>query len=131
MADHEDVGLHGIYTAVNPEQEDAALSVIRHVVEDLAEHGPTQEELDRVREQAKAGLLLGSESIQARMSHLGSAALLYHQVRELDDIIAEYDAVTREQLQTLAQEMFSFDHASLSAVGKVKTIAQYSQWLGR
>ena len=131
VADHEDVGLHGIYTAVNPEQEDAALTIIRQVVEDLAEHGPSQEELDRVREQAKAGLLLGSESIQSRMSHLGNAALLYHQVKEVDEIIGEYDAVTREQLRTLAQEMFRFDHACLSAVGKVKTIAQYSQWLGK
>ena len=76
-------------------------------------------------------LLLGSESIQSRMSHLGNAALLYHQVKEVDEIIAEYDAVTREQLRTLAQEMFRFDHACLSAVGKVKTIAQYSRWLGK
>ena len=131
MADHEDAGLQGIYTAVNPEQEGQALAVIRTIVEDLAEHGPTQEELDRVREQATAGLLLGSESIQSRMSHLGNAALLYGKVRTVDEIIECYNAVTREQLQQLAGEMFSFNHASLSAVGKVKTIAEYSKWLGR
>ena len=131
VADHEDTGLQGIYTAVNPEQENAALETIRNIVDDLAQHGPTQAELDRAREQAKVSLLLGSESIQTRMSHLGSAALLYHNVKEVDEIIAEYDAVTREQLQTLAQEMFDFNHASLSAVGKVKTKADYSQWLGK
>ena len=131
VADHEDVGLQGIYTAVNPEQEAEALAIIRSILEDLAEHGPTQEELDRVREQATAGLLLGSESIQSRMSHLGNAALLYHKVREVDEIIDRYNAVTRDQLQTLAGEMFNWNNASLSAVGKVKTIADYSKWLGR
>ena len=131
VADHEDVGLQGIYTAVNPEQEGQALEIIRAIIEDLAEHGPTQEELDRVREQATAGLLLGSESIQSRMSHLGNAALLYRQVKTVDEIIEGYNAVTREQLQTLAGEMFNWNHASLSAVGKVKTIADYSKWLGR
>ena len=131
VADHEDVGLQGIYTAVNPEQEGQALAVIRSIIEDLAEHGPTQEELDRVREQATAGLLLGSESIQSRMSHLGNAALLYGKVRTVDEIIECYNAVTREQLQNLAGEMFDPKHASLSAVGKVKTIADYSKWLGR
>ena len=131
VADHEDVGLQGIYTAVNPEQEGQALAVIRAIIEDLAEHGPTQEELDRVREQATAGLLLGSESIQSRMSHLGNAALLYGKVRTVDEIIECYNAVTREQLQKLAGEMFNCNHASLSAVGKVKTIADYSRWLGR
>jgi len=131
VADHEDVGLQGIYTAVNPEQEGAALAIIRAIIEDLAEHGPSQEELDRVREQATAGLLLGSESIQSRMSHLGNAALLYHKVKEVDEIIEGYNAVTREQLRELAGEMFNWNNASLSAVGKVKTIAEYSKWLGR
>lgn len=131
VADHEDVGLQGIYTAVNPEQEGQALEIIRAIIEDLAEHGPTQEELDRVREQATAGLLLGSESIQSRMSHLGNAALLYGKVRTVDEIIECYNAVTREQLQTLAAEMFAWNNSSLSAVGKVKTIADYTRWLGR
>ncbi len=131
VADHEDVGLQGIYTAVNPEQEGETLAIIRAILQDLAEHGPTQEELDRVREQATAGLLLGSESIQSRMSHLGNSALLYRQVKEVDEIIEEYNAVTRDQLRTLAGEMFTWENASLSAVGKVKTIADYSKWLGR
>ena len=131
VADHEDVGLQGIYTAVNPEQEGETLTIIRSILEDLAEHGPSQEELDRVREQATAGLLLGSESIQSRMSHLGNAALLYRKVKTVDEIIEEYNAVTREQLRKLAGEMFDWNNASLSAVGKVKTIADYSKWLGR
>ena len=131
VADHEDVGLQGIYTAVNPEQEGETLAIIRSILEDLAEHGPSQEELDRVREQATAGLLLGSESIQSRMSHLGNAALLYRKVKTVDEIIEEYNAVTREQLRKLAGEMFDWNKASMSAVGKVKTIADYSKWLGR
>ena len=131
VADHEDVGLQGIYTAVNPEQEGETLAIIRSILEDLAEHGPSQEELDRVREQATAGLLLGSESIQSRMSHLGNAALLYRKVKTVDEIIGEYNAVTREQLRKLAGEMFDWNKASMSAVGKVKTIADYSRWLGR
>lgn len=131
VADHEDVGLQGIYTAVNPEQEGEALAIIRSIIEDLAEHGPTQEELDRVREQATAGLLLGSESIQSRMSHLGNAALLYRRIKTVDEIIEGYNAVTREQLRSLAGEMFDWNNASVSAVGKVKTIADYSRWLGR
>ena len=84
-----------------------------------------------MREQATAGLLLGSESIQSRMSHLGNAALLYRKVKTVDEIIEEYNAVTREQLRKLAGEMFDWNNASLSAVGKVRTIADYTRWLGR
>jgi len=131
VSDHADTGLLGVYTALNKDQEGQALDTVRAIVSDLADHGPTQEELDRVREQAKANLLMGSESIQSRMSHLGSSALLYGRVREVDEIVALYDAVTRDQLRDLAGEIFRMDQASLSAVGRVGTVKDYTAWLGR
>ena len=88
-------------------------------------------ELDRVREQAKANLLMGAESVQTRMSHLGSSALLCGRVREEEEILALYDAVTREQVRELAGELFQMDQASLSAVGRVGAAQDYARWLGR
>ena len=88
-ADHSDTGLLGIYTALSRETESQALQAVRREVYDLAEHGPTQEELERTREQAKANVLMGLESVQARMSHLGSSAILYGAVREADEILEE------------------------------------------
>jgi len=131
VSDHEDTGLLGIYAAVGKEQEGQGLDTLRAVVSDLAEHGPSQEELDRVREQTKANLLMGNESIQARMSHLGSSALLFGRVREVDELVERYDAVTREQLRDLAGELFQMEQASLSAVGRVGSAADYAHWLGR
>ena len=131
VADHADTGLLGIYTAVNREQERQTLEAVRAIVADLAEHGPTDEELERVREQAKASLLMGNESIQARMSHLGSSALLFGRVREVPEILERYDAVTREQLQELAGSIFRMEDAALSAVGRVNSGPEYSAWLGR
>ena len=131
VADHEDAGLLGIYAAVSREQERAALDTIREVAARLAGEGPSQEELDRVREQAKANLLMGAESVQSRMSQMGTSALLYGRVREEDELLALYDAVTREQLRELAGALFDFDRAALSAVGRVETAQDYARWLGR
>ena len=131
VADHADTGLLGIYAAVSRDQEWAALEGARRVALELADHGPSQEEVDRVREQAKANLLMGSESVQARMSHLGSSALLYGRVRETEELLDLYDAVTREQLRDLAGALFRMETASLSAVGRVGSSADYAAWLGR
>ena len=65
------------------------------------------------------------------MSHLGTSALLYGRVREADEILAAYDQVTREQLRSLAERIFPFVGASLSAVGRVRPAAEYQQWLER
>ena len=131
VADHADTGLLGIYAGVSRDQEWAALEGARRVALELADHGPSQEEVDRVREQAKANLLMGSESVQARMSHLGSSALLYGRVRETGELLDLYDAVTREQLRDLAGALFRMETASLSAVGRVGSSADYAAWLGR
>lgn len=131
VADHADTGLLGIYTATGGEQEAQALETVRNIVSDLAEHGPTQEELDRAREQAQAGLLMGLESVQSRMSHLGASGLLYGRVREADELLACYEQVTREELRQLAQRLFRPQGASLSAVGRVRAAEEYADWLAR
>ena len=131
VADHADTGLLGVCAALSREQEELALEALREVVSELAVHGPGQEELDRVREQAKAGLLMSSESVQSRMSAMGASALLCGRVRTQEEILAAYDAVTREQLRQLAGEIFRWEGASLSAVGRVRAAGEYARWLGR
>ena len=72
---------------------------------------------------------MGSESVQARMSHLGASALLYGRVRETQELLDLYDSVTREQLRDLAAELFQMKNASLSAVGRVGSAQDYADWL--
>ena len=47
------------------------------------------------------------------------------QVLDEDAIIAAYDAVTRADVQALAGELFRFENASLSAVGRVGSADAY------
>ena len=131
ISDYADTGLLGIYTAVAREQEAQALETVERVVEELAEHGPTPEELQRTREQARASLLMGLETVQARMSRLGTGALLYGRVRPVEEILAAYDQVTGAQLRELAQRLLRREAASLSAVGRVERAEHYCAWLGR
>lgn len=128
-AGHADTGVFGVYTALGRETEKEALSTIVDTVKDFREHGVTQAELDRAREQSKANVLMGLESTQAHMSNLGRSALLIGTVLEPDDIIAAYDAVTREDVLALAGTLFDFSRASLSAVGRVGAVEEYRTFL--
>lgn len=130
-ADHADLGVLGIYAALGRETERQALDTIRAVLYQLAEEGPTEEELSRNREQSKANVLMGLESVQARMSHLGRSELLLDGIQTPDEIIQGYDAVTREGVHSLAQELFRFDRMALSVVGRVSDRDDYQLWLER
>ena len=122
---HDDTGYFGVYTALGKETEGQALDTILAVIRDFADHGPTQAELDRAREQSKANVLMGLESTQAHMSSLGRGELLQGEVLEEDDVIAAYDAVTKEDVRALAGELFRFENVSLSAVGRVAPAEAY------
>ena len=72
---------------------------------------------------------MGLESTQAHMSSLGRGELLMGEVLSPDEIIAAYDAVSREDVRTLARELFRFENASLSAVGRVGSAEGYQALL--
>ena len=129
IADHEDTGLLGLYTALSPETEGEALAALCRIARELAHTGPERAELERAREQTKANILMGLESTQARMSRAGASQLLYGRVPSIEEIIAGYDAVTPEQLRDLAAEVFDFGRASLSAVGRVWKAEEYRERL--
>lgn len=124
-AGHEDTGLFGIYTALGRETEGQALDAIKTVVTGLVQDGVTEDELSRAREQSKASVLMGLESTQSHMSHMGRSALLTGTILTPDEIIAAYDSVTREDVLALARTIFDPHKMALSAVGRVENEEYY------
>ena len=124
-AGHADTGVFCVYTALNRDTEEQALRTICQVIREFLAEGPTVEELSRAREQSKANVVMGLESTQARMSHAGRSLLFTGKIMTPEEIIAAYDAVTREDVMALAEEIFRWDRASLSAVGQVRSPEEY------
>ena len=90
---HDNTGYFGVYTALGRETEGQALDTILAVIREPTEHGVTQAELDRAREQSKANVLMGLESAQSHMSSLGRGEVL-----DEDAIIAARPALWGGQL---------------------------------
>lgn len=124
-AGHEETGVYCIYTALNRETEAKALETIRRVVAEFKTEGPTEEELERAREQSKANVVMGLESTQSRMSHAARSVLFTGEILSAEQLIDAYNAVTREDVMALAEEIFDWNQVSLSAVGQVRTAEEY------
>jgi len=122
---YADVGLFCIATAQSHETEEQAISSIRRAIDEFLTDGASQEELDRARELSKANVLMGLESTTAHMNHMARSIIQSGSILSPEEIIAAYDAVTLEELRTLARETFRWDQASLSVVGKVAPEENY------
>jgi predicted Zn-dependent peptidase len=110
-----DSGQVGIYVGTRPDNVAEALEIIGRELSAVAEQGVTEAELERARESVKGRTTLSMESTSARMNRLGSSLLMGVPLMTLDELIAATDAVTLEDVNKLAAELF--DPVRMSAAG--------------
>src|SRR5258708_9735976 len=72
----------------------------------LKESPVTEEELRRSKNHLKGSLMLSLESTSSRMSNLARQELYFGRFYSLDEILASIEAVTREELHSLAPRHF-------------------------
>lgn len=99
----QETGLLVIYAGTRPEQLEQVEKVIQGVLEEMSEQGVTDEELAATKEQLKGSLMLSLESTSSRMSRNGKNELLLGEHPSLDQLLADYDAVTPQDVHHVAQ----------------------------
>ncbi|WP_239455310.1 M16 family metallopeptidase [Nocardioides gilvus] len=108
FASHHDVaGLVGVGVACLPAKVDDTLAVVRAELARLAADGISAAELTRGKGQLRGGVVLGLEDSAARMSRLGKAELVHDELLSIDEVLARINAVTLEQVNELAAELFT------------------------
>ncbi|HEV2723111.1 MAG TPA: pitrilysin family protein [Thermoleophilaceae bacterium] len=110
-----DSGQVGLYVGTRPDNVGEAMAVIGRELRAIAEGGVSEEELERSRENVKGRTTLSMESTSARMNRLGSSLLMDVPLMTLDELLAALDAVTIDEIHSLAAELF--DPARMSAAG--------------
>ena len=104
---YADAGMFGVAVGCLPSKANEVLSVVREELRKLAEHGITADELERGKGQLRGGLVLSLEDSGSRMSRIAKAELLYDELPSLDEVIRRIDAVTIDEVQILATELFN------------------------
>ncbi len=103
---YADVGVLGIYAATSPDKAEELARILGSEVARM-EHGVTDAELTRAKNQGKAELLMSREGSQTVAGWIGRHLLMYGEYKQLPDIVAKIDAVTREDIQALAMLIHS------------------------
>jgi predicted Zn-dependent peptidase len=110
-------GQVGIYLGTRADRLAAGLEVVGAELARLRAEPVTAEELERSKENVKGRLVLSLESTTARMNRLGSSVLTGVPVLSVDELIARVDAVTRDDLEELADELFDATRLSAAGIG--------------
>ena len=110
-----DTGQVAVYVGTRPDNVGEAMDVIelRRVQDD----GVSEDELERARENVKGRTVLSMESTLTRMNRLGSSVLMDVPLLTVDEVLAAFDAVTLDDVNTLARELWQPELLSAAGVG--------------
>jgi predicted Zn-dependent peptidase len=114
---YADSGQVGLYVGTRPDRVQEAMDVIGAELHRLQEEGVSEAELELSRENVKGRTVLSMESTLTRMNRLGSSVLMGVPVLTVDEVLAELDAVTLDDVAELARELWQPERLSAAGVG--------------
>jgi predicted Zn-dependent peptidase len=114
---YRDSGQVALYVGTRPDNVREAMDVVGAELHRLQDEGVTEAELERARENVKGRTVLSMESTLSRMNRLGSSVLMGVPLLTVDEVLAAFDAVTLEDLTSLAHELWRPDRMVAAGVG--------------
>jgi predicted Zn-dependent peptidase len=122
---YKDTGIFSIYAGTRLKNFGKVVSLIKKELNLIMHETVDEAELNRTKEQLKGSLLLSLDSTSNRMSRLGKTELFEDQLHTPEEIVAKIDAVTAEEVQRLANQLFYDEQQFLTAIGPFKTDSKY------
>jgi len=116
-----DSGIFGVAASTGEEQVGQLIPVI---VDELrrATESITDEEVVRVRNQIRAGLLMSLESPSSRAGQLARQQILWGRVIPLQETVERINRITADRVKQVASQIFSNPRISLAGVGPVEAL---------
>ncbi len=99
---HADTGMHGVYVGTAPDTADQAIQAILEELTAVAAQGLPADELEMGKMQLKGQLTISLESVSARMYRAAGVELYGEPYRGLDEILSRIDAITAEDVESVA-----------------------------
>ncbi|MDI3420742.1 M16 family metallopeptidase [Streptomyces luteolus] len=116
---YADCGLFGVYAGCRPSQVHDVLRICRDELDQVAEHGLSDDEIGRAIGQLAGSTVLGLEDTGALMNRIGKSELCWGDHISVDDLLARIAAVTPDEVREVARDILG-QRPSLSVIGPLK-----------
>jgi len=123
LTPYSDAGMLSVYAGTAKETVGKVLDMTIAEFRAMKESPVTEEELLRAKNHLKGSLMLSLESTSSRMSDLARQELYFQRFYSLDEILASIEAVTREEVQSLAREFFKPERIAVTVLGPLNGFA--------
>ncbi len=119
---YRDCGFFSMFAATSPKHFNEAVDISIAELRRVAADGVSQAEVELVKEQTRASILLGLEDSAGRAASLAHSEMLHGRQIAIEETLAGVEAVTAADLKKLARRYFKTGKITLTALGDLKGI---------
>ncbi len=111
-----DNGVFGVYAGTSEHQLTEMLGVTAAALQDCAQN-ITEEELSRAKSQVKSSVLMRRDSVHGMMESTARQLILFNEVSDRDQLIADINAVSREDVMQSAAALIANSTPAVAITG--------------
>ena len=119
---HADSGALVVYAGTEKDHCREVIEIAQREMSRLVADAVPQDELDAAREQLKGKTLMSLESSDNLMTRLAKNEIYLQKQQSIEDVIANYDAVTSNDIQRVSQELIRSEFLHLEVMGPVSDL---------
>jgi predicted Zn-dependent peptidase len=119
MSPFRDTGSLAIYAGTSISQTQTVLDLTLRELTRLKNEPVSPAELRRAQDQLKSNIVIGLESSGSRMANLARQQMYFGRFFGVDEISREIEAVTPDDIQRLARDLFNADLMALTLLGNL------------
>ena len=116
---YRDSGCLSIYAGTSLESTREVVHLILEEFRQLKNDLLPADEIRRAKDNLKGSLMLGLESTSSRMANLARQEIFFGRFMSMDELLANIEQVTQEQVRTIAEEFFDPRNIALTVLGNL------------
>ena len=113
-------GCFTIYGGTSPDTYEQVLELVYAEIEKVRAAGLTADEVAKAKNQVRGSLILGLESMSARMMRLGKSILTFGRVPTIDQYVTHIEGVTPDSLQAAAVAALDPAGFTMTSIGPLR-----------
>jgi predicted Zn-dependent peptidase len=129
VARYTDTGAFVVGVGVDPKKATECIRAVRGEIDRIRSEPVPEAELTKCKEYVKGRMQLRMEDSRAVSSWVGGQELLRGEIRSVDDVLADVEAVTAADIQRVAQDVIRDERANLAVVGPFRSVDRFDRLL--
>jgi predicted Zn-dependent peptidase len=114
-----DCGVFSVSAGTSPENVEEVLDIVLDEMRWIVRNGVTADELQLMKDQTRASILLGLEDSAGRAANAAHSEMVHGRQIPVEETVANIDAVSTDDVQALAGEFFRTEKIAFAAVGQM------------